>query len=42
MRAVRASKVRALPEGMILRSIRADEVDQTAQLLAERGEPADG
>jgi predicted N-acetyltransferase YhbS len=42
MRAVRASEVRALPEGMILRSIRADEVDQTAQLLAERGEPADG
>ncbi|HET9945702.1 MAG TPA: GNAT family N-acetyltransferase [Actinomycetes bacterium] len=36
------SDVRALPDGLVLRTIRPDEVDQTAELLVERGEPADG
>jgi len=39
---VTASEVRALPEGLTLRTVRSDEIDQTAELLAERGEPADG
>ncbi len=33
---------RVLPEGLILRTIRPDDVDQTAELLEARGEPADG
>jgi predicted N-acetyltransferase YhbS len=33
---------RVLPEGLILRTIRPDDIDQTASLLEERGEPADG
>ena len=37
-----ASLHRALPDGLVLRTIRRDEIDQTAELLVERGEPADG
>jgi predicted N-acetyltransferase YhbS len=37
-----ASDARALPEGLVLRTIRPDETDQTAELLEDRGEPADG
>lgn len=33
---------RSLTGGLVLRTIRPDEIDQTAQLLADRGEPADG
>ncbi len=32
----------SLPEGLVLRTIRHTEIGQTAELLAERGEPADG
>ena len=37
-----ASDVRALPDGLVLRTIRPDDIDQTAELLVQRGEPADG
>ena len=37
-----APDARALPDGLVLRTIRRDEIDQTAELLVERGEPADG
>lgn len=37
-----APDVRRLPEDLVLRTIRPDEIDQTAELLEERGEPADG
>lgn len=33
---------RRLPEDLVLRPIRPNEIDQTAALLEERGEPADG
>jgi predicted N-acetyltransferase YhbS len=36
------SDVRSLPEDLVLRTIRPDEIDQTAELLEERGEAADG
>ena len=35
-------EIRSLHDGLVLRTIRPDEIDQTAQLLEERGEPADG
>lgn len=37
-----APDLRSLPGDLVLRTIRPDEIDQTAELLEERGEPADG
>ncbi len=34
--------IASVPENLVLRTIRPDEIDQAAELLEERGEPADG